>query len=300
MISQSDAGSITIMDGGMGSELLKRLDIKGGLWSAQALVDSPAVVGDVHRDYVKAGARIIITNTYSTIPSYLGKAGIADDYLRYAELAGRIARQVADESPENVMVLGSIPPLDESYRADLVPSSEVAEPIYRNLTRTLASFVDGYLCETMSSIEESVNAMAAVRQEAGGKPVWIAWTLAEDPGKGLRSGEEVSDAVTAVSPFKPDAYLFNCTSPDAITDAMSQLRQMVDKPIGAYPNRLRIPAGWTLDNEVATGHRELSIEDFVHYARRWGELGASIVGGCCGIGPEYISALSRELSRELN
>ena len=196
---------LTILDGGMGGELIARGVTGGdGLWSAQALVDQPQTVADVHRDYVDAGAEVIITNTYSTIPSYLAKADLADKYLEYAEIAGRIARAVADSADRQVRVAGSLPPLDESYRYDLVPTAEIAGPIYENLVGILQPYVDLFVCETMSCVRESV--IAATAASRSGKPFWIAWTLGEEPGTGLRSGESIASAVSAVSHLDPEAF----------------------------------------------------------------------------------------------
>ena len=147
---------ITILDGGMGQELIRReAATRSELWSAQALLDAPELVADVHRDYIAAGARIIITNSYSTIPSYLSKAGLEDRFEELTSLAARIARSVADESVHTVRVAGSMPPLDESYRADLVPGDEVAMPLYRAIARALNPFVDLFICETMSCAREA-------------------------------------------------------------------------------------------------------------------------------------------------
>ena len=136
---------VIVLDGGMGSELARRGDSAANeLWSAQALLDAPEAVSSVHDEYIAAGAEIIITNTYSTIPSYLGKSGLADRYLNLAELAGKLARDCADRAAtdnRNVRVAGSLPPLDESYRADLVPADSVARPIYRALAKTLANAI---------------------------------------------------------------------------------------------------------------------------------------------------------------
>ena len=121
---------VTVLDGGMGSELARRGDSTGKqLWSALALLDAPEAVSSVHDDYIEAGAEIIITNTYCTIPSYLGKSSLAHRYLELAELAGQLARQSADRAAatgRTVRVAGSLPPLDESYRADLVPEASVS------------------------------------------------------------------------------------------------------------------------------------------------------------------------------
>ncbi len=284
---------LIILDGSMGQELMQRGAGRAtGLWSAQALLDAPEIVAQVHRDYIDAGARVITTNSYSTIPSYLGKEGLAERYVELTGIAGRIAREVADAAEVAVQVAGSIPPLDESYRWDLVPDAQSAAPIYTNVVETLAPYVDLFLCETMSCAQEAVNALTAVRAGAPDKPVWVSWTLAEKPGEGLRSHESIADAYAAIAEFEVDAYLFNCTDPKAISAALVELRQLTEKPIGAYPNRFNVPENWTLDNEIKTEYRELSEAEFVDFARDWRQTGASIIGGCCGIGPSYIRALA--------
>ena len=285
---------LTIIDGGMGGELIARgIMASEGLWSAQALVDQPDVVKAVHRDFVDAGAKVIITNSYSTIPSYLEKAGIADKYREYAEIAGQIAREVADQAG-GVSVAGSLPPLDESYRHDLVPEDNVAIPIYEGLVEALAPYVDLFVCETMSCIRESLNATKAASKS--GKPVWVAWTLHETPGQGLRSGESVTEAFEQLEAIDPAAYIFNCSTPESIESALADLTALTDKPVGVYPNLLRIPDGWTLDNDVQTGRREMSVEEFVDFSKVWRSQGASILGGCCGIGPSYIRALQEQVT----
>ena len=288
---------ITILDGGMGGELARRgASNRNELWSAQALLDAPDVVAQVHRDYIEAGAQIITTNSYSTIPSYLGKLDLAGRYEELTGLAARIAMDAAANVGPSIRVAGSMPPLDESYRADLVPDATAALPIYQRLAAALDPFVDLFLCETMSCAQEAHNAaLAALEATAGSKPVWVSWTLAEQPGRGLRSGESVAEAFAQLADLDIAAFLFNCTTPEAIGEGLRQLSTLTDKPIGAYPNRLHIPERWTLDNEVATELLDLSIHQYVTDALNWTELGATLIGGCCGIGPEYIAALDNAL-----
>ena len=282
---------LIVLDGGLGGELIRRGWPSGGLWSAKALVEQPEIIRSVHDDYINAGARVIITNTYSTIPSYLDKSGLGESYLELTEKAGRIARAAADESEFEVKVAASIPPLSESYRPDLVPEENLARPIYEAMAGCLAPFVDIYLCETMSSIQESKNAVAAIRCANQTIPIWVAWTLNDDPGAGLRSGESITDAVAALPQGEIEAFLFNCTDPEAITLAIKELSTITDKPYGAYPNQFHVPQGWTLDNEIEVEPRAMTPEEFKGYANRWRRDGASIIGGCCGVGPEYIAAL---------
>lgn len=295
---------VTLMDGGMGRELIRRgVASRTGLWSAQALLDAPETVVDTHRDYIAAGARIVTTNSYSCVPSYLGKVGLADRFAELASLAGRLARQAADDSGSEVRVAGCLPPLEESYRPDLVLDDEEARPIYSALARALAPHVDLFLCETMSSIRESRNASASARA-AGAKrnlPVFVSWTLHEVPGAGLRSGETVAAAFRALQESEPDAFLFNCTHPDAIERGVGEMAALTNRPVGGYPNRFDVPGGWTLDGEMSVTERAgFETRHFVRAAARFVASGATLVGGCCGIGPEDIAALADWLAgREL-
>ena len=283
-----------ILDGSMGNELLKRTNKKSsGLWSAQFLIDSPNLVKDVHQAYIDVGAQVITTNTYSTIPSYLqkeNKTNLMKDLIRKA---GAIAREVADNNNQEILVAGSLPPLDESYRPDLVPNEKESIPIYEELIDELNSFVDIFLCETVSSIAETSNVLKALKNKAKqDKKIWLSWTLLEDKSGRLRSKETIEDAFQFAENFNPDAYLFNCTDPIAITEGIKKLSKLTDKPIGCYPNVFGVPFDWTLDNNVEVDPRNLSIEQFIEYKNLWNELGASIIGGCCGLGPDYIEAIA--------
>lgn len=292
---------VSVMDGGMGRELIRRgAARRSGLWSAKALLDAPEIVVAVHRDFIAAGARIVTTNSYSCVPSYLGKMGEAHRYAELAGLSGRLAREAADGSAEAVLVAGSLPPLDESYRPDLVLDDSEAQPVYAALARALEPHVDLFLCETMSCIRESRNAAEAALAAgvARGLPVYVSWTLDEEPGTGLRSGESIQDAHAALADLPLAGFLFNCTHSDAIEAGIGQISQLTDLPTGGYPNRFNVPKGFTLDGEVSVQAREdFETEQFVLAAERFIDRGASFVGGCCGIGPGDIAALAERLSR---
>ena len=277
----------------MGNELLaRRSDLVSGLWSAQYLIDAPQLVKEIHLEYINAGADLITTNTYSTIPSYLSKKNVENRMPELIGLAGKLAREAADDSEKEIIVAGSLPPLEESYRPDLVIDAEEAIPIYEVLIKELTPFVDIFICETMSSIKEMQHVMEALNNLDNKKPVWISWTLREDKKNRLRSGESIEKAFNASATVKPEAYLFNCTDPYAISEGIKVLKQLTQKPIGGYPNVFNVPDGWTLDNDIQVSVRDLSIEKFLEFAEEWRKLGASIIGGCCGIGPRFIKAIA--------
>ena len=284
-----------VMDGSMGNELLaRRSDLVTGLWSAQYLIDAPELVKEIHLDYINAGADLIITNTYSTIPSYLSKQKAEDKMSELIHLAGKLAREAVKDSKKKVTVAGSLPPLEESYRPDLVIDKEEAVPIYETLIKELTPYVDIFICETMSSIKEMQHVIQALQNLDNVKPVWISWSLKEDKKNQLRSGESIKEAFIASASIKPEAYLFNCTDPFAITEGLKELKELTQKPIGGYPNVFNVPDGWTLDNDVQVSVRDLSVEKFLEFAEEWRNLGASIIGGCCGIGPKFIKALAEK------
>ncbi|MEA1903809.1 MAG: homocysteine S-methyltransferase family protein [Actinomycetota bacterium] len=286
---------VTILDGGMGDELHRRgITGRTALWSAQALIDDPEGVVQTHLDYISAGARMIITNSYSTVPSYLRSANLGSAYGEMTAFAGQLARRAADESGEEVSVAGSLPPLSESYRPDLVPPDDGARPIYAGMARALEPYVDLFICETMSSAREGRNAAVEAERVAVDRrlPVYVSWTLNENPVGELRSGETIAEAFGHVADLDIDGYLFNCTYPEAIEKGLQILNSMTDKPIGGYPNRYHVPENWTLGEKVSERSEPLSTRLFVEGAMRAFEAGATIYGGCCSVGPDDIAALA--------
>jgi len=179
----------------------------------------------------------------------------------------------------------------------LVPDHGVARSIYDAMALALEPYVDLFICETMSSIRESMNACEAAKKVALARslPVYVSWTLNEKPGAGLRSGETLNAAYEELSAIGVDGFLCNCTAPEAIEAAVKELSDWTDKPIGGYPNRVsEVPEGWTLDNALEAERRvDITPSVFVEFARRCVEKGATMFGGCCGVGPEYIAALAK-------
>ncbi len=290
---------VVLMDGGMGQELRRRGLTGGpqGLWSANALLQAPATVLEVHRDYIRAGARIITTNTYSTKRPRLDDAGIGDRFEALNRLACELACQARDEQGRDVLIAGSLAPLYGSYRPDLVRPFAEMEPLYREQAEILAPYVDLFLCETMSSAAEAQ--AAACGAASTGKPVWVAWTL-DDRGEGrLRSGESVSAAAAALDGVPVSGLLANCCAPESITAAMPELAALGPWPCGGYANGFAmVPAGWgSADGIAALGVRQdLGPDAYLKHVRDWIAAGARLVGGCCEIGPGHIARLRAALN----
>ena len=285
------------LDGALGSILLDRANkSSSGLWSAQFLLEDPEAIKSLYEEYIGIGSDLITTNTYSTIPSYLNKEKISAKMPELVDIAGKLAKEVADQH-EHVRVAGSLPPLEESYRPDLVLTEGEALPIYKTLIEGLLPYVDIFLCETISSVQETQNVLKALDLYNKEIPIWLSWTLKEDKKDLLRSGESIEEAFKFAEKYNPEAYLFNCTDPNAISSGLEVLRLLTNKPIGGYPNVFSVPDGWTLDNDVVTLKNDLTKESFPSFCQTWKEKGASIFGGCCGIGPELMAEMISSLKQ---
>ncbi|MNM20092.1 Homocysteine S-methyltransferase [compost metagenome] len=301
--TEMDTKDLWVLDGGMGRELARRgAPFRQPEWSALALMEAPETVREVHQAYVASGARVITTNSYALVPFHIGDERFAEDGERLAALAGQLARDVADGQAGAVQVAGSLPPLFGSYRADLFEADRVSE-LATPLIRGLSPHVDIWLAETMSLIAEPLALKALLPGD--GKPFWVSFTL-EDEAPGieprLRSGERVADAVTALASAGVSAILFNCCQPEVIEGALKvasarlQALGRTDIRLGAYANAFPPqPKEATANDGLDEIRADLGPQDYLGWAERWRAVGANLIGGCCGIGPEHIQALASRL-----
>ena len=301
--TEMDTKDLWVLDGGTGRELARRgAPFRQPEWSALALMEAPETVREVHQAYVASGARVITTNSYALVPFHIGDERFAADGERLAALAGQLARDVADGQAGAVQVAGSLPPLFGSYRADLFEADRVSE-LATPLIRGLSPHVDIWLAETMSLIAEPLALKALLPGD--GKPFWVSFTLEDEaPGSEprLRSGERVADAVTALASAGVSAILFNCCQPEVIEGALKvasarlQALGRTDIRLGAYANAFPPqPKEATANDGLDEIRADLGPQDYLGWAERWRAVGANLIGGCCGIGPEHIQALSSRL-----
>lgn len=293
---------IEVLDGGMG-RLLESLGAPFRLpeWSALALIEAPEFVTQAHQHYVESGANILTTNTYGLVPHMLGQARFDSEAYDLASLAGALARDVAD-TREHVSVAGSLPPLFESYRPERY-RPELAESILRPLITGLAPYVDLWIIETQSAIEESLNTLAEIRRYST-LPVYIAYTLKDESGRSapaeLRSGEPVTAMVERVLSAGVDAILFNCSQPEVMSDAIQKTVQMIRHSehtsvrVGVYANAfMPEPVSDTPYAGISLLRPDMTPPHYLQWVQKWVDDGSLIVGGCCGIGPEHIAEIRR-------
>ncbi|WP_437734809.1 homocysteine S-methyltransferase family protein [Sorangium sp. So ce1335] len=274
----AEAG-VVVLDGPLGTELAARgIETPSPLWSAAALLDARGceVVRAIHRDYARAGATVHTANTFRARRRQAGAA--------WAELAARavsLAREAVREVDPRHRVAGSIAPLEDCYRPDLSPADAREE--HRELARALASAgVDVLLCETFPHVGEAL--VALEEAVATGVEAWVSFTAG--PEADLLSPEELEVAAREAAARGARAVLVNCT-PAARTLAYVERLAGCGLPFGAYANA-GAPGeglGWRATPDSAAAAR------YADLARGWLDAGATIVGGCCGTGPEHVAAL---------
>ena len=286
---------ITLLDGSIGQELVKRSgDQPTPLWSTRVMIDKPDLLTEVHAAYFRSGATIATTNTYAIHRSRLVREGIEDQMPRLIEAALSRAEQACEGTDGRIA--GALGPLLASYRPDLNPNPDDAAEKFAELAQLMADRVDLFLIETVSSVLEAEGALRGT--ENCGKPVWLALSVMDDDGTRLRSGEALEDIAPLVVRYAPEAVLINCARPEAIPAALEIIAKL-GRPFGAYANGFTgIKDGFLKDAPTVDSlesRHDLDPDAYAQHAMGWAAQGATIVGGCCEVGPDHIETLADSL-----
>ncbi len=294
-----------MLDGGLATTLEARgIELPSPLWSAQLLIDAPAVIQSVHEDFLRAGADCVTAASYqATIPGFAA-CGVPTEgarrLLQHSVELACAARTSFWSNPINhagrlrPLVAASIGP----YGAYLADGSEYSgrydldEPaliaFHRERWHVLAdTAADLLACETIPSGPEA-RALLHLSHETPGTPIWMSFSCGDDAH--LWDGTPITDVadLCAAVPHVV-AVGVNCTDPDLVPALVERLRSRVDKPVLAYPN-----SGERYDARTKRWFEGGSI-DFTTAAARWVAAGARLIGGCCRIGPDVIERLRRQL-----
>jgi len=290
---------ITILDGGMGQELIRRYgEPPTPLWATHVMMNQPELVEAVHVDFFSAGAQVATTNTYAIHRDRLQRqdAALENQFDALHLKACDIASKARDKSGGGGQIAGSLGPLGFSYRPDLSFPPEEAAEVYAEIVKIHEPNVDFHLIETASSVEHAKGAMMGA--SVSSKPIWLGITVSDEDGTKLRSGEDVKDIKAVIDEHKPDALLINCATPEAVSQSMPLLSD-VEIPFGAYANGFTfISSDFTKSETVDAleARDDLGPVRYADFCQQWVDHGATIIGGCCEVGPEHIAALSRRFT----
>lgn len=291
-----DNGQTIILDGGTGTDIQRRgAPMSGETWCAEVNLTHPEIVRAVHEDYIRAGADIITANTFASSALSFNHYGRDDDLLRIDAAAVAIARQAAAEKP--VAVAGSVstmrpvePGTDRTLKDREWPVAQARDLFRRKVENLKRAGVDLLMMEMMRDVDYSVFATEAAI--ATGLPVWVGISVERGEGGKLvgfgREDQLLDDVAKRLAAARPAVMNIMHTSANDTGEALEILRKHWRGPMGVYPEcgYFKSP-DWQFVDVIAP-------QDLVSKSRDWQRLGANIFGGCCGIGPDHIAALSKE------
>ena len=289
---------ITLLDGGMGQELVRLAGKATGMWSNQALFDTPHHIREVHDMYFAAGADVATTNTYAVLPDRFEAYDVLDRLDEMTVRACELAIASRDANGGG-LIAGSMGPMGFSYQPDKAPPAAEAAEGYGRIAKVQSEFVDVHLLETMASVDQAKGGLMGA--SVTGKPVWIGLTVDDTDGTKLRSGEPLADIAPVLNEFQPQVVFLNCSTPEAINQGMPELAKL-GFAFGAYGNGFtKITSefdhiGATVDS--LTARTDLTPETYADHAQGWAKSGATYIGGCCEVTPAHIKELARRFKGE--
>ena len=276
-------GDRLLLDGATGTELNRR-GVNTGLplWSANALTTEMGlnVLRQIHLEYLTAGADVITANTFRTHRRVLGGKGHTARELTVRAVA--TAREAVSEYGRPAQIAGSISPLEDCYRPDLVPTDDECHSEHsERIDHLVEAGVNVLLLETMNSIREAV--IAAKLATITGRPTWVSFAC--DRKGRILSGETVAAAAAMLLPLGVTGLGVNCGPTDTLSKPLGELRSACgpDFPLIAYGN-----VGYADEIQGWINTDAIAPEGYVQHAQTWP---VHIVGGCCGTTPEHIRTL---------
>jgi len=287
-------GETVLLDGAIGTEILRR----NVTWADHQLASKPAFVRGIHEDYIRAGADVISTNSFQLCRRalenhfrdeahrrHIGARDLDDRANRLLAASVHLACEARDRASAGrpVAVAAAITTLEWCFRPDLAPSPAQARQEYREILAVVKQAgADLVLLETVNSIGEARVGLEVAKSL--GLPCWVSFVC--DEHGVLFTGETLEQAAAALEPLGVDALLVNCAPPADITAGMNQLARCAGVPIGGYAHIGRFdPPEWMFTDEFPPAR-------YAAVAAGWKQIGAHILGGCCGTTPDHIAALA--------
>ena len=291
---------IRILDGGMGQELLARgMDPNGTLWSANALLQTKyhKLLLDTHLDFIKSGAEVIVTNTFTLRRKRLRDNNVEDKFEYLNKKAGEIAKKTK-EFYSNVLIAGGLPPQDNTYVEDTRDNNEIRENFY-DQAKILNPFVDFFYLDVLSSVKEVKLAIEAIK--SFNKPYLIGAHISE--GTKLPSNESISDIINKIEHKNLLGIMLSCVSPENYEKNLDEIKNL-GIPFGFKLNAFittNPKDGYITNYKKSNGNpieflgqrKDLTPEKMFEFAKKFKNAGSTILGGCCETRPTHIKEFAK-------
>ena len=290
-----------ILDGGMGQELLARgMEPNGTLWSANALLQDKyhQLLLDTHLDFIKSGAEVIVTTTFTTRKTRLRDNNVEDKFEYLNNKAGEIAQKAKKIYP-NILIAGGLPPQYLTYEADTRSENEIRDDFY-DQAKILNPYVDFFYFDVLSSVREFKIAIECIKEFD--KPYLIGAHISE--GTKLPSGEKISEIITQIYHDKLLGIILSCISPENYELNLKEIKNL-NIPFGFKLNgfiktnpKPNYTGAYNISktgnpNEFLGQRKDLTPDKMAEFAKKFQNAGATILGGCCETRPSHIKAFSK-------
>jgi homocysteine S-methyltransferase len=294
-------GDVVVLDGATGTELERRgVPMDGQAWSGVANLTHPDVVRQIHEDYIRAGADVVITNTFATARSLLDAAGLGERVAEVNRRAVELAREARDRAAggRDVWVAGSIstmaPGAEPGRRPPVARMSAMLAEQADILTR---AGVDLIVLEMMRDVDYAGGAVDAAR--ATGLPVWVGFSCRRAADGTVRMFSGVRDDLAfadVIAPVMARGGSLLAVMHSEVGDtgpAIEVAKRHWSGPLAAYPESGHfVMPSWQFVDVMPP-------DEFVAHALGWLRQGVQVLGGCCGLGPEHIRLLRERLPAQL-
>ena len=282
-----------ILDGATGSNLQKA-GMKSGECPEQWILDHPDIFIDLQKKYIEAGSDAVYAPTFTSTRVKLDEYGLGAKQREYVGKLVGLSKQAVEESrtDRKIYVLGDISMTGLQVQPlGTMPFEELVDIYKEQVTLSVEAGVDGFVIETMMSLQEARAAVLAVKESCD-LPVFVTMTFQED-GRTLY-GTSPETAMVVLQEMGVDAVGINCsTGPDKMVDAVKSMKRYAKVPVIVKPNA-GLPA--LVDGETVY---DMGPDEFARAMKKLAEAGATVLGGCCGTTPEHICCLKEALKEQM-
>lgn len=281
------AKGVVILDGATGSNL-RKAGMPVGISSEEWVLEHPSVLQELQRAYVDAGSQIVYAPTFAANRISLCNFNLQD---RVIELNTKLVKISKDGVGDRALVAGDLTTTGQLMEPRGTLTYQALYDAYKEQIKALVDAgVDLIGTETMLSVDETVVALDAA---AAVCDIPIICTLSVEADGSAMYGGNAVEAVLTLQEMGAAAVGVNCSvGPDQLEAVVANMKEVASVPVIAKPN-----AGMPFIDDKGEAHYDMNADDFARYVKRLVDLGAGIVGGCCGTTPEYISKLAKALGR---
>ena len=299
LILRAKKGETILMDGATGTECERRgVPQLKNAWNGGAALSHPEILIGVHKDYIKSGSEIIISNTFANTKHALEDAGQSENFEKYNLEGVRLAIEARKNLSENVLVAGGISYWTWTGRKPSLKELRSSVEIQAKIMESYGA--DFLILEMMVDIEQMTVTIEATKKTK--LPLWVGLTCSIDKQENIflgekldknKVGDSLESAVRVIENIGVDVICIMHTKIEDTLICLKELKTLWKGLVGVYPNSSSYNNSNNINSTEWAFEQVIHKEKFIEYAKAWNDFGVDFVGGCCGINVEHIKELAK-------